>query len=174
MVAIAAFLLASIQTLSRISILGWIGLASVMVSILTVTIAVSSSRPSLAPQTGVFDKQLRAFGDPSFAEAVNACGNVLFAFAGVPSFLGVAVEMRNVHHFTRAVMISQGFVTAVYLSIGIVIYFYAGVYVASPALASAGPLISKIAYGLAIPGLLMSSLLFTHVCQSSRAMLQLS
>lgn len=38
-----------------------------------------------------------------------------------------------------------------YIVAAVVIYCFAGVKVESPALGSAGPLISKVAYGLAIP-----------------------
>lgn len=48
--------------------------------------------------------------------------------------------MKEPKHFVRAVVISQAFVTAVYLSIGISIWFLAGIFVASPSLSTAGPL----------------------------------
>jgi hypothetical protein len=40
---------------------------------------------------------------------------------------------------------------SLYIVAAVVIYRYTGADVASPALGSAGPLISKIAYGLALP-----------------------
>lgn len=43
------------------------------------------------------------------------------------------------------------------------VYFYCGSYVASPALGSAGVLLKKVCYGLALPGLCVSTLLFVHV-----------
>ena len=57
----------------------------------------------------------------------------------------------------------QGVVLTVYLVIGVVVYVYCGQYVDSPALGSASELMSRICYGLAIPGVLVSSILFTHV-----------
>jgi MFS family permease len=47
--------------------------------------------------------------------------------------------------------------------IGCVVYHYAGQYVSAPALGSAGPLLKKVCYGLALPGLLVSAILWTHV-----------
>lgn len=88
-VAIAAFLLGSIQTLSKISILGWGALLSIILAVLTLTIGLGASgRPALAPASGFFDKQLRVVGSPSLPEAVNALSNLLFAYAGTPTFLG--------------------------------------------------------------------------------------
>jgi hypothetical protein len=51
----------------------------------------------------------------------------------------------------------------VYLVIGSVVYAYCGKFVASPALGSAGKTLKKVCYGVAIPGLLASLCLFTHV-----------
>ena len=54
--------------------------------------------------------------------------------------MNVAVEMKDPKLFTRAVLFSQAFVTVVYLSIGIAVYYMAGQFVSSPALSTAGPL----------------------------------
>lgn len=57
----------------------------------------------------------------------------------------------------------MGFVTASYLTFSLVVYRYCGQWVASPSLGSAGPLVKKIAYGLGLPGLLVSACLYIHV-----------
>lgn len=66
-------------------------------------------------------------------------------------------------------VLCQGTVTAVYTAIGIVVYYYCGSYVASPALGSAGTLMKRICYGLALPGLLVSTLILLHVSEHSSA-----
>lgn len=58
--------------------------------------------------------------------------------------------------------ICYSIMTATYLTIGIVVYVYAGQYLSSPALGSAGVLMSKVAYGIAFPGLCASALLYCH------------
>lgn len=70
--------------------------------------------------------------------------------------------MRDPRDFSKAVLACQGFVTAFYLAIGIVVYWFAGQYVASPALGTAGVLIKRIAYGLAIPGLLAAAVIVSN------------
>jgi hypothetical protein len=60
-------------------------------------------------------------------------------------------------------VVSIIFLTVVYLVIGSVVYAYCGKFVASPALGSAGKTLKKVCYGVAIPGLLASLCLFTHV-----------
>lgn len=57
-------------------------------------------------------------------------------------------------------------------TISIIVYHFCGQYLANPALGSAGPLLKRIAYGLAIPGLLASIVMSTHMpakyCESHR------
>lgn len=71
--------------------------------------------------------------------------------------------MRNPALYTRALLICQTAVTATYISIGTVIYYFCGSYVASPALGSAGTLIKKVSYGIALPGLIASTIIVCHV-----------
>lgn len=71
--------------------------------------------------------------------------------------------MRDPSLYTRSLIICQSAITAIYISIGTVIYIYCGSYVSSPALGSAGTLIKKVSYGIALPGLLVSTVIVLHV-----------
>lgn len=71
--------------------------------------------------------------------------------------------MRDPRQYTRALLICQGCLTAVYIVIGCVIYYYCGSYVASPALGSAGGTVKKVSYGLALPGLIVTATIVSHV-----------
>jgi hypothetical protein len=71
--------------------------------------------------------------------------------------------MRNPRLYTRALALCQTVVTVIYLVVGIIVYYYCGSYVASPALGSAGKMIKKVSYGIAFPGLLVSGVLLAHV-----------
>jgi len=71
--------------------------------------------------------------------------------------------MRNQRDYKKAVLMCQGFVTCFYLAIGIAVYVMAGQYVASPALGTAGVLLKRIAYGLSLPGLLASGVIYAHL-----------
>lgn len=71
--------------------------------------------------------------------------------------------MREPHQYGRSMFICQGIATSLFLAIGIIVYYFCGPYVASPALSSAGPLFKRICYGLALPGLLASMILLSHV-----------
>ncbi|GJN93659.1 hypothetical protein Rhopal_006716-T1 [Rhodotorula paludigena] len=161
---IIIFPVACVRRLNELKVLGWIGLATIVPAILLVTIAVAvGGRPASAPPTGPLDLDVQLFASPSFAEAMNAISNLVFSFAATPLYLPIACEMRNIRNYPKAIYVAQGFTTGFYLLIGIVVYWYAGQYVASPALGTAGTLYKRIGYGLALPGLLFSGIIYTHL-----------
>jgi amino acid transporter len=162
---VGTFAMASIQTLNKVSILGWVGFVSVMSAILIITIAVGiQDRPVAAPQTGPWDKDIGVVNSAgTFLGGMGAVSTVVFSYSGTPAFFNVIGEMRRPQDYNRALYTCQTVVTATYLTIGIVVYYYCGQYLTNPALGSAGTLIKKIAYGIALPGLFVSvTHSFTH------------
>ncbi|TNY23546.1 transmembrane amino acid transporter protein-domain-containing protein [Rhodotorula diobovata] len=167
-VAIAAAIVwpfASLQTLHKLTFLGWIAVASILVAIFTVVIAVGvSDRPAAAPPAPEpYELGLVAFGNPSFADGMNAVSAIFFAFTGTSSFLPIASEMRNPRDYPKAVITGQSFVTIIYFVVAVTVYCTAGIWVASPALGTAGTLIKRIAYGISLPGLIFSAIMYTHL-----------
>ncbi|KAF5018926.1 hypothetical protein F66182_9091 [Fusarium sp. NRRL 66182] len=163
--AIVVFLCASIRTLDRISWLAWVGLVSLLAGVYVVTIAVGiQDRPSAAPKTGAaWKSDYKLVNNPEFADAMTAISSFVFAYSATPLFFPIAAEMRDPHHYTKAMLLCQSVATGTYILVGVVVYYFCGSYVASPALGSAGGTIKKVAYGLALPGLIMSATIFTHV-----------
>lgn len=135
-----------------------------LVTVLTVTIAVGvQDRPADAPETGVWVSDYKITNNPSFTEAMSAVSALVFAYAGTPAFFSIAAEMRDPRHYSRSLMICQTVVTVTYISIGCVVYYFCGSYVASPALGSAGANMKRVCYGLALPGLIVTTTLVIHV-----------
>lgn len=135
-----------------------------MAGILTVTIAVGvEGRPHGVPADEVFNPGVVATATPSFQEAAAAISSIIFSFAGTPGFFPIASEMKDPKKYTRSLILCQSFVIATYMVIGGVVYHYAGEHVASPALGTAGPLLKKVSYGLALPGLLVGAVLNSHL-----------
>ncbi|KAF4978231.1 hypothetical protein FZEAL_5336 [Fusarium zealandicum] len=162
--AIVAFLTASIRTLDRVSWLAWFGLVPLIIAIFVVTIAVGvQDRPDSAPQDGTWVPDYKLFNNPTFADAMSAIAAFVFAYAGTPLFFPIAAEMREPRDYKKALFLCQTVVTVTYIVVGIVVYYYCGSYVASPALGSAGKTIKQASYGLALPGLIVSSCLYSHV-----------
>ncbi|KAM0554822.1 hypothetical protein ACHAPJ_006555 [Fusarium lateritium] len=161
--AMASFGLASIRTLGKMTWVAWTGLVSVFIAVFMVTIAVGiQDRPSAAPQNGHWESDYKLFGNPSFTKGISAVSSIVFAFAGTPGFFPIAAEMRDPRYYTRSLLICQTIVTATYISVGTVVYYYCGSFVASPALGSAGVLVKKVAYGFALPGLVVSTIVVIH------------
>lgn len=130
----------------------------------TVTIAVGvQDQPPAAPRDVEWRPDYRLFGNPTFAEASSAVSTLIFAYAGTGAFFPIISEMRDPHLYPRALALCQTVVTVTFLVVSVVIYYYCGSYVASPALGSAGTTIKKVSYGIAFPGLLVSGILLAHV-----------
>lgn len=132
-----------------------------------VTIAVGvQDRPETAPK-GPWVSDYKLVNHPGFTDGISAISTFIFAYAGTPFFFPVISEMRDPRHYTKAMLLCQAVVTITYVTVGIVVYYFCGSYVASPALGSAGKTIKMVAYGIALPGLCVSSTLSTHVSLST-------
>ncbi|KAF5022675.1 hypothetical protein F66182_5223 [Fusarium sp. NRRL 66182] len=165
--AVLGFFFASIRTLGRIGWLAWIGLVCIMTAIFCVTVAVGvQDRPADAPSEGHWESDYKITNSPSFVDGITAVSSHIFAFSGTPAFFQIAAEMREPKNYTRSLLTCQSIVTVTYITIGIVVYYYCGSYVASPALGSAGALMKKVCYGFALPGLIVTAMLMTHVSDS--------
>ncbi|CAG8031412.1 unnamed protein product [Penicillium olsonii] len=163
--AALGFGFSSVRTLGRITWLAWIGLPCILVAVMIVTIAVAiRDRPAAAPMTaGPWVSDVKIVGNPTFTEGITAVCNLVFAFSGTPGFFAIISEMRDPRQYTPAMLICQTGVTAIYSVVGCVVYYYCGSYVSSPALGSAGGTIKQIAYGFALPGLIVTTTIVTHI-----------
>ncbi|KAL4787720.1 transmembrane amino acid transporter protein-domain-containing protein [Aspergillus varians] len=161
---VIGFVFGSIQTLGRISWIAWVGITSIVTSVLVLSVSVGvQDRPAAAPKTSTpWKSDYVLFASPSPAEAFAAVSTVVFAFAGTPAFFNIVSEMRDPRQYTRAVLICQSFMVTLYITIGCVVYYYCGSYVSSPALGSAGEKMKKVCYGLALPGLCVGTAMFVH------------
>lgn len=130
--------------------------------ILTVSVGVQDRPADAPPSNGPFHSDYELFGSPKAADAFASISSIVFAYAGTPAFFNIVSEMREPRHYTKALIVCQGTMTAVYIAIGCVVYYFCGSYVSSPALGSAGHLMKKVCYGIALPGLLVSTTLFVH------------
>lgn len=155
--AIACWMLASIKTLGDITWLGWVGMVSILASVITLTVAVGvNDRPAEAPQTGPWDKDFKIAASTDAIGGIGAITNVLYAYAATPCYWGIISEMKDPRMHNRMMCISIAMCAALYIIIGSVVYWFCGQFVSSPALGSAGVLMKRVCYGLAIPALLVS------------------
>ncbi|BAE61174.1 unnamed protein product [Aspergillus oryzae RIB40] len=92
-----------------------------------------------------------------------AVTNIVFAYCAHVAFFGLIAEMEEPKDFTKALCLLQGFEIVLYVTAATVIYYYVGTGVASPALGSAGPVLKKVAYGVAIPTIIGAGVVNGHV-----------
>ncbi|KAG4264909.1 hypothetical protein FPRO04_10088 [Fusarium proliferatum] len=89
--AICGFLLASVRTLGRISMLAWVGLVCIMTAIFTVTIAVGvQDRPAAAPQEGHWKSDWKVVGNPTLGSAGHLIKRVAYGIS-LPGLLATTV-----------------------------------------------------------------------------------
>lgn len=83
--------------------------------------------------------------------------------AGHVAFFSFISELKNPREFPKALALLQICDITMYLIVAIVVYRYSGNGVVSPALGAAGPLVKKIAFGLAIPTIIIAGVIYGHV-----------
>lgn len=134
------------------------------VPVFAVAVAVGvEDRPKAALHDGPWISDYHAIRQPDFVQAIAAVSTLVFAYAGTPGFFPIASGMRDPRQYTKALITCSPGVTITYLVIGIVVYYLCGSYVATPALGPAGPLMKKVCYAIAHPGLLATTTLVIHV-----------
>lgn len=163
--AVIVGLIASIQTLDKISWFTWVGVIGIFSSLITLAIAVGlQDRPNAAPPAPQpWDKQIKTIGSPTLLEAMAAISTVIFSYSGTPAFFSVISEMRDPRQYNKSLIACQTVVIGGFVILGAVVYHFCGIYVSNPALGSAGPTLKKVCYGLALPGLIAGAVINCHV-----------
>ncbi|KAJ5086042.1 hypothetical protein N7532_010813 [Penicillium argentinense] len=152
--AIILFAFAVPPSFAEISILGYIDFASIIVAIGISIIAtgVQSNEPTnISTPWSAWPKE-----NLTFSEAFVAISNIAFAYAfssAQPTFMD---EMHTPKDFTKSIITLATTQMTIYTVTGALIYAFVGQNVQSPALLSAGPLLAKIAFGVALPVIFIS------------------
>ncbi|KAI9374872.1 transmembrane amino acid transporter protein-domain-containing protein [Aspergillus egyptiacus] len=128
---------------------------SILAAVLVTMIAIGIQAPG--------DGHVDATTHPPFYRAFLAVTNIVFAYAGHVAFFSFISEMKTPRQYPRTLYLLQATNTSMYTITAVVIYRYGGVDVSSPALGSAGRLVSKVAYGVAIPTIVIAGVINGHV-----------
>ncbi|KAI0707703.1 transmembrane amino acid transporter protein-domain-containing protein [Earliella scabrosa] len=100
----------------------------------------------------------------SFASAFLSVADIIFAYAGHVAFFTFIAEMKKPEDFPKALYALQIADTTLYLIVGVVVYAYTGADAVSPALGNTGATLRKIAYGIALPTIVIAGVINGHVC----------
>jgi hypothetical protein len=161
--AILLFLVAIPPSFSEMAILGYIDFASIIAAIF-ITIVATGVRASELPG-GVASVEWSAWPKEglSLAETFIAISNIVFAYSFALCQFSFMDEMHTPQDYDKAIMSLGIFEIFLYTITGALVYVFVGPDVKSPALLSAGPVVSKVAFGIAIPVIFISGSINTTV-----------
>ena len=142
------------RTLHKVSYLSIASFISITASIVITMVGVGIDKP---------EPHIDATVHNSLAKAFLSVTNIIFAYAGHVAFFSFISALPTPSQYTRSLFLLQGCDTGMYIITAIVIYRYAGADVASPALGSASTIVSKVAYGIAIPTIVVAGVINGHV-----------
>ncbi|PSR77566.1 hypothetical protein PHLCEN_2v7756 [Hermanssonia centrifuga] len=100
----------------------------------------------------------------NFANGFLAVTDIIFAYAGHVAFFTFIAEMKKPEDFAKALYALQIADTTLYLIVGIVVYAYTGSNAVSPALGNTGHTLRRVAYGVALPTIMIAGVINGHVC----------
>lgn len=154
--AFILFLLAMPPTFANFSWLGYVDFVSIVVAILITIIATGiQAHRSPGGLSGV-DWTLWPPEDMTFSSAFLSVTNIIFAYSFAVCQFSFMAELHTPTDYVKSIW-SLGLIEMViYTLTGALIYAFVGKDVSSPALLSAGPLVSRVAFGIALPVIFIS------------------
>lgn len=153
----------SVRTWDRMTWPMTLAFMSVLGGVLAVVVGVTlTDRPAAAPAEGDFELGFYTVAHPTFVAGVTAAATIFISSAAGPVYIPIIAEMARPQDYRKAVIPVGIIVGSIYLSLSMVVYYYCGIWIATPSLGSAGSTIKKIAYGIALPSLIVSAGVFNH------------
>ncbi|TGJ85208.1 hypothetical protein E0Z10_g3554 [Xylaria hypoxylon] len=151
--AIILFLLALPPSFAEVAILGYIDFASITLAIGVTIIATGIQRSDAGMAS---DWSAWPAKDAGFVDAFIAVTNIVFAYSFAICQFSFMDEMHTPKDFVKSIWVLGIIEIVIYTLTGALIYSFVGQDVKSPALLSAGSLVSKIAFGVALPVIFIS------------------
>ncbi|KAJ5156135.1 hypothetical protein N7492_008938 [Penicillium capsulatum] len=151
---IISLILSLPRTLKKVSWLSMISFASIVGAVFITMVAVGVQHKG---------KLVEATTTPSLVTGFTSAANIVFSFSTHNTFFTFIAELSDPSDFPKSLALLQIIDISIYVIAAVVIYRFAGPGVASPALGSAGTLISKIAYGVALPTIAIAGVIVGHV-----------
>ncbi|KAJ9199518.1 hypothetical protein DTO271D3_138 [Paecilomyces variotii] len=151
---IVSFVCALPRTMKNVSWMSIVSFISIVSALLITMIGIGIEHPG---------KHVDATVKTDLYNGFLAVTNIVFAYAGHVAFFGFISELKRAEEYPKTLYMLQSIDTSMYLIAAIVIYRYGGKDVASPALGSTGPILRKVAYGIAIPTIVIAGVINGHV-----------
>lgn len=161
--AIILLIIAIPPSFAEVAILGYIDFVSIAlavgITIIATGIQAGNSDGGLASVAwSAWPKE-----DLSFTEAFIAITNIVFAYSFAVCQFSFMDEMHSPQDYVKSIWALGLIEISIYTLTGALVYAFVGPEVRSPALLSAGPTVSKIAFGIALPVIFISGSINTTV-----------
>jgi hypothetical protein len=117
-------------------------------------ISIAINKPNVSDTYVVIPKNMQSFKDSAVAVS-----SIILAFNGHIAYPTIISEMKEPRDFPKALILLESVTITFYIIVAVVIYHFAGQSVQSPALGSASPLVRKIAYGFALPTIVVAGVI---------------
>jgi hypothetical protein len=161
--AIVLFFLALPPSFAEFAILGYIDFASILLAIGITIIATGVSSTDAPGGLAAVDWSLWPQEGTSYYAAFLSITNILFAYSFAMCQFSFMDEMHTPKDYLKSVWALGLIEILIYTLTGSLVYVFVGNGVESPALLSASHLISRIAFGVAIPVIFISGSINTTV-----------
>ncbi|KAJ9629478.1 hypothetical protein H2203_001852 [Taxawa tesnikishii (nom. ined.)] len=154
--AIPPLLLAIPPTFAEFAILGYVDFASIIIAI-GITIIATGVEAHNAPG-GLSAVNWSAWPpeDISFSSAFNAVTNIVFAYSFAVCQFSFMSELHTPKDYVKSIWALGLIEIFIYTVTGALVYAFVGQSVSSPALLSAGHVVSRVAFGIALPVIFIS------------------
>lgn len=150
--AFLLFVLALPPTFTEFAILGYIDFASIICAI-GITIIATGVETTGGQQV---DWQLWPAEGTTFAQAFLALTNIIFAYAFAMNQFSFMDEMHNPRDYVKSIWAIGAIEIVLYTLTGALGYAFVGSEIASPALLSTSKVVSRVAFGVALPVIFIS------------------
>jgi hypothetical protein len=153
--AVILLLLAIPPSFTEMAILGYVDFASIIIA---VGVTIIGTGIQATNGTGLSNVNWSAWPKEgiTFAETFISVTNIIFAYTITICQISFMDEMHTPTDFTKSVCTLGAIEMVVYTMTGALIYAFVGQDVQSPALLSAGPTLSRVVFGIALPVIFIS------------------
>ncbi|KAK5113930.1 hypothetical protein LTR62_003053 [Meristemomyces frigidus] len=154
--AILLFFLALPPTFHDVAFLGYIDFVSIIAAIMITIIATGIKASDATGGLSAVDWSVWPPPDTTFYQAFLSTTNIIFAYSFAVCQFSFMRELHTPKDYVKSIWALGLIEIFIYTLVGAVVYAFVGSKVQSPALLSAGPLISRIAFGIALPVIFIS------------------
>ncbi|CRG90952.1 N amino acid transport system protein [Talaromyces islandicus] len=154
--AIILFLVALPPSFAEVAILGYIDFASIVIAIGITIIGTGVESTNAAGGLSAVDWHAWPQEGTTFTEGFIAVSNIIFAYSFAMCQFSFMDEMHTPKDYVKSIWTLGIIEIIIYTVTGGLVYAFVGQGVDSPALLSAGNVLSKVAFGIALPVIFIS------------------